>query len=103
MRFCLACIFLLVIIVHAGASVQIREFCPDPWLPNDADEFIVLSGPAPLTELPLRETMADSDFLPGQKLMVRLSLPGMVYPMKKVMAVTPILNGLIIRPMSGML
>lgn len=31
-------------VVHAGAAVQIVEFCPDPYLHDDADEYLVLSG-----------------------------------------------------------
>jgi phosphatidylserine/phosphatidylglycerophosphate/cardiolipin synthase-like enzyme len=34
----------LVCLIQAGAAVQIVEFCPDPYLPDDADEYIVLLG-----------------------------------------------------------
>jgi phosphatidylserine/phosphatidylglycerophosphate/cardiolipin synthase-like enzyme len=33
-----------VSLVPIGAALQIVEFCPDPYLPDDADEYIVLSG-----------------------------------------------------------
>jgi len=36
--FCLACV------MHTGAAVRIVEFCPDPYLDDDADEYLVLSG-----------------------------------------------------------
>ena len=31
-------------VMHAGAAVQIVEFCPDPYSFEDADEYLVLSG-----------------------------------------------------------
>jgi cardiolipin synthase A/B len=37
-------IFCLVCAVPANAAIQIVEFCPDPYLHDDADEFLVLSG-----------------------------------------------------------
>ena len=35
----------------ADAAVQIIEFCPDPYLYNDADEYLVLSGSGSLDDL----------------------------------------------------
>ena len=37
-------VILLTGIVHAFAAVQITEFCPDPWMYGDADEYVQLSG-----------------------------------------------------------
>ena len=41
-------LILLAGVMHAWAAVQITEFCPDPWMYQDADEYIVLSGTGPL-------------------------------------------------------
>ena len=44
-------LFLLIVslllmggVVQAGAAASIVEFCPDPWLHDDMDEYLVLSG-----------------------------------------------------------
>ena len=37
-------ILLLLLCVSVEATVLITEFCPDPYLHDDADEYIVLSG-----------------------------------------------------------
>ena len=42
-RLSAAFLFLCFCVVTCSA-VQIIEFCPDPYLPDDADEYIVLSG-----------------------------------------------------------
>lgn len=68
MRFVLACLVLMIIIMHTGASVQIREFCPDPWLPNDADEFIVLSGSGSLDGVTVAGEHGGFRFPPGTKI-----------------------------------
>jgi cardiolipin synthase A/B len=44
MRNLLMLILILSLCVTAGANVAITEFCPDPYLHDDADEYIVLSG-----------------------------------------------------------
>jgi cardiolipin synthase A/B len=48
MRRLFALILLLCCIGYAGATVRITGFCPDPYLHDDADEYIVLSGNGPL-------------------------------------------------------
>jgi len=40
----LAAFLLICIGIVTCGAVQIIEFCPDPYLPDDADEYIVLSG-----------------------------------------------------------
>ena len=49
-RFCLLILSLLLIActVQAGTFVRITEFCPDPYLHDDMDEYLVLSGTGPL-------------------------------------------------------
>ena len=44
MRRLLVLIIILSCAVQTGAAVRIVEFCPDPYLYNDADEYLVLSG-----------------------------------------------------------
>ena len=45
-RFCLLIVSLLLITVtaHAGTTVRIIEYCPEPYLHDDLDEYVVLSG-----------------------------------------------------------
>ena len=74
MRLGLACIFLMIGIAHAGASVQIREFCPDPWLPNDADEYIVLSGSGSLDGITVAGEHGGFRFPPGTKIDGQLTI-----------------------------
>jgi cardiolipin synthase A/B len=44
MRSPLIFILILSLCMSAGATILITEFCPDPYLHDDADEYIVLSG-----------------------------------------------------------
>jgi phosphatidylserine/phosphatidylglycerophosphate/cardiolipin synthase-like enzyme len=44
MRCIIPIILCLVCVVHAAAVIQIVEFCPDPYLNDDADEYLVISG-----------------------------------------------------------
>lgn len=37
-------LILVFLFVGTGNAVMITEFCPDPYLHDDADEYIVLSG-----------------------------------------------------------
>jgi phosphatidylserine/phosphatidylglycerophosphate/cardiolipin synthase-like enzyme len=53
--------------VHAGAAapVRITEFCPDPYLHDDADEYIVLSGDGPLDGIAVTDGNGGFRFAPG--------------------------------------
>lgn len=44
MRRIAAVIFLLCILSSTAGGIQITEFCPDPYLPHDPDEYLVLEG-----------------------------------------------------------
>lgn len=46
----LAALVLILLLAHASAF-QIVEFCPDPYLPGDADEYVVLEGAGPAEDL----------------------------------------------------
>ena len=65
MRGILILIFCFVWVVHAGAVVQIIEFCPDPYLQDDADEYIVLSGYDSLDNIAISDNHGGFRFPPG--------------------------------------
>jgi cardiolipin synthase A/B len=58
-------VIVLVCIVHAGAAVQITEFCPDPYLTDDLDEYLVLSGNGTLDNITLSDGESGFRFPPG--------------------------------------
>ena len=66
MRLGLVCfLFLIVGIMHAGAIIQISEFCPDTWQYQDADEYIVLSGTGSLDSIVVSGDHGGFRFPPG--------------------------------------
>ena len=66
-RSCLFIIFLLLIagVGHAGSAVMITEFCPDPYLHDDMDEYLVLSGNGSLDGLTVSDGRGGFRFPPG--------------------------------------
>ncbi|MFA4825688.1 MAG: phospholipase D-like domain-containing protein [Methanoregula sp.] len=66
-RFCLIIIALLLIagMVQAGTTVRITEFCPDPYLHDDMDEFLVLSGNGSLDGITVSDGRGGFRFPPG--------------------------------------
>jgi cardiolipin synthase len=56
---------LLVWCVAACSAVQIVEFCPDPYLHDDADEYLVLSGTGPLDGIAVSDGKEGFRFPPG--------------------------------------
>jgi phosphatidylserine/phosphatidylglycerophosphate/cardiolipin synthase-like enzyme len=65
MRCLLVLLLLLCCIGYAGASVRITGFCPDPYLHDDADEYIVLSGNGPLDGISISDGKGGFRFPPG--------------------------------------
>lgn len=65
MRCTLPLILCLVCVVHAGAAVQIVEFCPDPYLHDDLDEYLVLSGNGFLDNITISDNHGGFRFPPG--------------------------------------
>ncbi len=65
--FCLFFVFLLLIvgIVHAGTDIRITEFCPDPYLYDDMDEYLVLSGEGSLDGITVSDGRGGFRFPPG--------------------------------------
>jgi len=66
-RFCLLIISLILIagMVQAGTPVRITEFCPDPYLHDDMDEYLVLSGNGSLDALTVSDGRGGFRFPPG--------------------------------------
>jgi len=54
----------LLILVPCSAF-QITEFCPDPYLPNDADEYIIISGSGSLDGITISDGEGGFRFPPG--------------------------------------
>ena len=57
MRLFLAFVIIMLGVIHAGALVQMTEFCPDPYLRDDTDEYLVLTGTGSLD----RFTISDGE------------------------------------------
>jgi len=58
----------LMVVAHTGASVQIVEFCPDPYLHDDMDEYLVLSGNGPLDHITVSDNHGGFRFPPGTEI-----------------------------------
>jgi len=69
-RFCLFIVFFLLIagVVHAGTDVRITEFCPDPYLYEDMDEYLVLSGTGSLDGITVSDGRGGFRFPPGTRI-----------------------------------
>ncbi|MBR1369489.1 hypothetical protein RJ53_08290 [Methanocalculus chunghsingensis] len=61
-------ILLLLIPATVSAGITVIAFCPDPYLPNDPDEFIVLSGQGALDGWTIRDNQATLSFPPGRRI-----------------------------------
>jgi cardiolipin synthase len=68
MRWLLILILSLGWVMHAGAAVQIVEFCPDPYLHDDADEYLVLSGTGSLDGITISDGKGGFRFPTGTKI-----------------------------------
>lgn len=68
MRAVISLIFFLLCVIHASAAVQIVEFCPDPYLHEDADEYIILSGNGTLDDISLSDNHGGFRFPPGTEI-----------------------------------
>lgn len=69
-------VLLVLVVVHAGAAspVRITEFCPDPYLHDDADEYIVLSGEGPLDGIAVTDGKGGFRFPPGAAIYGNLTI-----------------------------
>jgi len=69
MRTPLILIFLLLFIpAAASAGITLTAFCPDPYLPYDSDEFIVLSGQGSLDGWTITDGEGTLSFPPGTRI-----------------------------------
>jgi phosphatidylserine/phosphatidylglycerophosphate/cardiolipin synthase-like enzyme len=64
MRRLVVFLLLCVCVISCGA-VQIIEFCPDPYLANDMDEYVVLSGHGSLDNIAISDNHGGFRFPPG--------------------------------------
>ena len=74
MRSIFPLVLCLVCVAHSGAVVQIAEFCPDPYLPDDADEYLILSGNSLLDNITLSDGEGGFRFPPGTRLRGSLTI-----------------------------
>ena len=62
----LPAILLLCVLVLPASAVQIVEFCPDPYLTDDPDEYLVLQGEGPLNGISVSDGEGGFRFPPGE-------------------------------------
>jgi len=76
MRCLLLLMVLLVIPLAAGAAgtVMITEFCPDPYLAGDPDEYLVLSGNGPLDGITVSDGKSGFRFPTGSSITGTLTI-----------------------------
>ncbi len=55
----------LLLLVIPCSAFQITEFCPDPYLTDDADEYVVLSGSGSLDGITISDSEGGFRFPPG--------------------------------------
>jgi cardiolipin synthase len=60
-------LLILVLAVHSGA-VRIVEFCPDPYLKDDPDEYVVLGGTGSLDGLTISDGEGGFRFPDGSRI-----------------------------------
>lgn len=76
MRCSLLLLVLFVIPAVSGAAgpVLITEFCPDPYLSGDPDEYLVLSGNGPLDGITVSDGKSGFRFPPGSSIVGTLTI-----------------------------
>jgi cardiolipin synthase A/B len=74
MRDFLILILIISLCANVGSAVIITEFCPDPYLHDDADEYIVLSGNGSLDGITLAGGKGGFRFPPGTTINGRLTV-----------------------------
>ncbi len=66
------CVLLLCLLVLPAAALQIVEFCPDPYLAGDPDEYIVLEGEGSLAGFTVTDGEGGFRFPAGARIQGRL-------------------------------
>lgn len=72
MRRIAAAIMILCLLAGTVAGIQIVEFCPDPYLPGDPDEYLVLEGAGSLDGYVVSDGEGGYRFPPGTRIDGRL-------------------------------
>ncbi|MEI7856278.1 MAG: phospholipase D-like domain-containing protein [Methanomicrobiales archaeon] len=69
-RSCLLFVSLMLIagMGYAGTTIRITEFCPDPYLHDDMDEYLVLSGNGSLDGITVSDGRGGFRFPPGTQI-----------------------------------
>jgi len=76
--FCLPC-----------SAFQITEFCPDPYLPGDADEYLVISGSGPLDGITVTDGEGGFRFPPGTVIDGSITIAGQAVAFNKTHGFLP--------------
>lgn len=69
-----AVLFFFMFSLVAASATQIVEFCPNPYLPEDPDEFIVVEGSGSLDGITITDGEGGFRFPPGTALNGRLTV-----------------------------
>lgn len=64
----------LIVFIVPVSAVQIVEFCPDPYLPEDPDEYIVLEGNGPLDGITVSDGEGGFRFPAGSTISGRITI-----------------------------
>jgi cardiolipin synthase len=67
-------LFLILLIPGHCVALQIIEFCPDPYLANDPDEYLVLEGTQSLDGVTVSDGEGGFRFPPGTSIAGRLTI-----------------------------
>ena len=95
-------LFLLVFSMPVNA-VQIVEFCPDPYLAGDMDEYIVLSGSGNLDGVLVSDGEGGFRFPQGSTIEGQITIARSGLAFQRPTIAAQVLNGTIIRRLSLML
>lgn len=67
-------LFVLPAVAGAAGPVMITEFCPDPYLAGDPDEYLILSGNGPLDGITISDEKSGFRFPPGSSIAGTLTI-----------------------------
>jgi len=76
MRRIVAATLLFCLLAGTAGGILITEFCPDPYLPNDPDEYLVLEGEGVLDGYTISDGEGKFRFPPGTRINGRLVVAG---------------------------
>ena len=82
-------ILILVLALPAASSLRIVEFCPDTYLPRDADAYFVLEGKGPLANVTISDGEGSISFPPGALIRGRVTVADEALAYEAVHGVLP--------------